>query len=101
MVFKIPRVVRVGPFEYVVSQEQGLRDEDDDESFGLVNHSDLIIRLDNSCKRPAQETFIHEVIHVIDRNAGESLDERQVAMLGTGLFQLLKDNPKLLDFNKE
>lgn len=100
MVFEIPKKVKVGAFEFQVVQSENVRDSDDDSCLGLIKHDELVIELDNICKRPAQESFIHEVIHAIDRNAGESLEERQVAMLGTGLYLLLLDNPGLFDKNK-
>lgn len=43
-------------------------------------------------KSTVDETFLHEIVHVVETNAGLNLKEGQVNALASGLYQVLKDN---------
>ena len=46
-------------------------------------------------KSELEETFLHEVLHVIDRHYNnDSLTEKVIGRLSQGLYQVLKDNFK-------
>ena len=47
-------------------------------------------------KSEIEETFLHELLHTVDRNYNNSaLHEKAVSRLSQGLYQVLKDNFKL------
>jgi len=56
-------------------------------------------RLDVPAQLQAQ-TLLHEVVHAISSIYLETvrLDETQCALLSQGLFQVLRDNPDLIEF---
>ena len=99
MMFKIPKKVKVGAVEYSVVQVDKVFSDNGDWCFGTIDFQELEIEINPTFPRPPQITFIHEIIHAIDMNAGDSLDERQIRMLGYGIYQLLVDNPNI--FRKE
>lgn len=42
------------------------------------------------------ETLLHELIHAVGGEMGLNISERTVRGLAIGLFQVLRDNPKLI-----
>jgi hypothetical protein len=48
-----------------------------------------------------QEALLHETIHNCFFDLNEEQDEELVVRLGTIFFQVLKDNPGLMDYIKE
>lgn len=50
--------------------------------------------------KPEQEksTLLHEVLHAISDTLGAGLTEKQVQGLETGLWAVLKDNPKFVTY---
>jgi hypothetical protein len=45
-------------------------------------------------KEEAQDTMLHEIIHILDYSMDTELTETQVKRLATGLLAFFKDNPK-------
>ena len=41
-----------------------------------------------------KDTFLHEIIHIIDYDCQTEMTERQVHCVATGLYSVLKDNPE-------
>jgi hypothetical protein len=57
-----------------------------------AENGEIRIRADLE-KSVEQATLLHEVIHVLDHHLDLGLTEEQVAGIGQGLFQVLRDNP--------
>jgi hypothetical protein len=48
------------------------------------------------------DTFLHEILHVIDFTVGLELTEKQVIGIAGGLYAVWKDNQNIIEgFNKE
>lgn len=63
---------------------------------GDVGVDNNIIRITKNLVKDQQEvTLLHEIIHALSGCYGLNLSEQVVAVLGEGLFQVLKDNYKL------
>ena len=92
----IPKVVKIGNHEYVVSQEYdgymmggGL--------WGEVFYADLQIRLRSSlAPGRKEEVLCHEIIHALFQEAGLAADmvqnENIVKPVGVAFYRLLQDN---------
>lgn len=65
---------------------------------GLSSQPNLYIKY-RSDLPPAniEEVILHEAIHMISDSLNLDLVETQVVGLGNGLYQLLKENPKLIE----
>jgi len=65
--------------------------------YGNCDHLTGVIGL-NRDSRPSQaeQTLLHEIVHVIDSELCLNLSEKQVTQLSAGLYAVLKDNPKIL-----
>lgn len=53
----------------------------------------------NSSDKQKEATFLHEIIHGLDEMYCIGLKEKQVEKLGTALYILLQDNPKMFGEN--
>lgn len=63
---------------------------------GNVGVGNNIIKITKDLVKDQQEaTLLHEIIHVLSDCYTLDLSEQAVAVLGEGLFQVLKDNYKL------
>jgi len=95
---KIPKKLKVAGLEYDVKTDYKFHQANT--LCGQCDHQGQEIRITGKCsdnnqrKRDSvEETFIHEMLHAIDRNYNNSaLSEQQVTRLSTGLYQVLKDN---------
>jgi len=89
----IPETVQVGPYTYAVVYEEHIRADDDQRLMGQADHMALTIRLDKSLlPQLVQETFLHELLHCIERVYGLDLKERQIGLFSVGLMACLRDN---------
>jgi len=81
------KVFRVQPFsDGVVS----------DTNFGFNDCKSQVILYDPRMGEDAiKETFLHEVIHVLDYDHQNHLKESQVHRLAAGLYGFFKDNPEV------
>ena len=63
-------------------------------SRGYVCTGEQIIRIDNhnSKRQTQEETLLHEIIHALSDALGADLDEKQVNLMGAGLYQVINDN---------
>ncbi|MDF2485842.1 MAG: hypothetical protein K0R46_2010 [Herbinix sp.] len=91
----IPENIKVGYKDYKVVKVNNL-DDGTNLLFGEVTYVDEVIKLAN--KYPENQmklTLIHELVHAVDDMLGIDLKEEQVVKLGTGLYQVIKDNPDM------
>lgn len=67
---------------------------DDDDNRGECDFEKKTIKVKRGMeKRAESETLLHECLHSIDTE----MSERRIHHLSTNLYQIFKDNPKLLD----
>lgn len=45
-----------------------------------------------------RESLLHEVLHAIEYQQGLTLKEQQVRQLSVGLYETMKNNPKLVSY---
>ena len=67
-----------------------------DTNFGFNDCKSQVILYDPRMGEDAiKETFLHEVIHVLDYDHQNHLKESQVHRLAAGIYGFLKDNPEV------
>jgi hypothetical protein len=72
-----------------------------DGAMGLTKYMNLSILVQNDLPAPLeQEVVFHEITHAIEKSLDLELTEHQVEVLSCGWVQVLRDNPKLLEFFK-
>ena len=98
----IPNKLKVGGFYYKIIKNHKFPVKN--ELIGETSHCELEIRLSAEYRNEGtkyapekiEEAFIHEVIHTIDSVYNrQDLGEDTVDKLSQGLYQVIKDNPKL------
>lgn len=92
----IPSKVKIGPHKYTVSQN---KEADGDNNFmGTTNNNlcKISVRLELDGEKVPEsqiaETFLHEIIHVIDLLYDLELKENQIGALAVGLLTTIRDN---------
>ena len=89
---KIPNKIKMGP-HWVNIEHRKM-----DELCGFSDHSNLTIDIDSSRPQSIQEeTFFHEVLHVIREMGGvadkdKDIEEQQVQVMAYAFYQVLKEN---------
>jgi hypothetical protein len=94
--------IRVGPYDVLIKQ---IPDSEAANLYGDFSEADMTIRIKPtiSSSQLVAETAIHEILHCLWAvmhlpNSGRDIEERAVGGLGTGLAQVIRDNPKLIDW---
>lgn len=88
--------VKIGPIIYKVEVVKNLMDENGKHFYAEINYRHNVIMLDEADPQTMTQALFHEVIHGIFHGAGiDENDEVKLDSLATGIYQLLKDNPKL------
>ena len=91
---KIPTKIKIGGLRYRVRVVKKINDSEDS---GETDTEKLVISLHAGQKQSALEiTFLHEVLHAININ----LDEKEVEYLAMAFYGVLKDNPRLFQYDK-
>ena len=63
--------------------------------WGRCYHDECKIVLNKTiCKQKLEQTFLHEIIHIISLDYELELEEDEVTRLANGLYAFLKDNFK-------
>ena len=96
---KLPSKVKIGYLSYDIDSVPAgkLKDVGDEKWLsGQCNNILALIRVENG-NPPLfeRETVLQEIIHAVDYQAGNTLTEGQVQMLGVGVLGVLRENPKL------
>ncbi|MGN7942000.1 ImmA/IrrE family metallo-endopeptidase [Metabacillus sp. 22489] len=89
--------IRVAGMDYCVNEVEGLIDNF--ELMGQIRYNQGIIEVDNSlCKTRKEQVFTHELLHAIFKEAGyDEQDEEMIERVSLVLYQVIKDNPNLLN----
>ena len=90
---KFPTTITILSHEYEIRLEDPAAWSD---KYGHMVEGDQVIHI-NETAHPQQtvNTLMHEIIHAIDAMTTQSLEEKQVNTLATGLVAVFRDNPGL------
>lgn len=93
----LPTEVKVAGVTYTVKEQENLINIE--EAWGRIDFFNSNIRVDKSLSDDRKEqSFIHEVTHAIFLEAGyKEQEEDMINRISIVLYQVLKDNPKLLN----
>jgi len=84
---KIPKLIKVFGFIYPIIQKKNFK------WIGEIDHKKGRITLDKNIHQGRKESvLLYELIHCVSMEYGLNLKERQVDLLETGLYQILKEN---------
>ena len=91
---------QLGPLKVIwapwVKNDKGLN------VMGLFNSFNYEIAIDDTIAHGIKrQTLLHELIHVLQYNAGLKFNEQQADTLASGLYDLFVRNPKLIEFIME
>jgi len=93
---EIPGYLRIGPFNYKVELHEGYWNKDDERVYGEVDERSCTINLDvDASTEVIKDAIIHEILHAILLMYQKD-DEELVRLLAPAIFQVLRDNPKLV-----
>lgn len=97
---KLPKKVKIGPYDYAIVS---LDKSDAEENYGTFASEEQEIRLRDSFKSSHMmaDTLLHEILHGIWFVHGIVVrdgEERVIGQMATGLTQVLRDNPDLVEF---
>ena len=88
MKFNIPSTIRVSCFTYKVEYDDTLYDRAN--LYGRGDHRNLVILIDPSTPEPQlKDTFVHEVLHSIDKLYDLGLTESQIMRLSHGVSDMI------------
>lgn len=60
---------------------------------GLSSSVDNLITLsENQAEENVEETFLHEILHIVSEGMNIELSEKQVTQISTGLYSVFKEN---------
>jgi len=90
----IPKKIKAFGRLYSVHRDNNITDKID--CWGYIDHStdEIVLKkrsLDFTMGHERQ-TFMHEIIHLVDDNLKVGLDEKQTQLLSAGLTTILADN---------
>lgn len=95
-IFALPSVVNIIGKPYTVKIVESL---DDGASDGeMSEHLQQIQIAAGQTWENERDTVLHEAIHGIEERLQLKMREKQVAILATGLLQVLRENPKLVAY---
>ncbi len=98
---KIPKTIKIGWRTYTIKFVDERRDEKGEFLDGEIDFTNHIIYIVNNLLSDEQTvTFLHEIIHGVFYSQCHSDwgdNEDLIEGVSEGLFQLMKDNPKLFE----
>jgi hypothetical protein len=95
----MPTQLKIGGFDYTVDYVPLVNQAIPRYGEIQFNQHKILVSYEFSPQQQ-QCTLLHEAVHGIDQWLDIDLEEEQVEKLGKGLYQLLKDNPQLVDMLK-
>jgi hypothetical protein len=95
----IPKKIKIGGLVFKVELYENLTAGA--QSYGQMRPMEQKIVIDKTLSEQMQEqTFIHEILEVIDSNYELKLEHRNISVLEAALYQVIKDNPKVFSDDK-
>jgi hypothetical protein len=100
---RLPESLRIGPFDVRIEKHDKLSDDD---TWGTYNGASLLMQFQSGQPSNcfAVDTVLHEIHHAIYRIFAlrdSDDEERIVAVTATAMTQVLRDNPKLVEWLKD
>lgn len=96
---ELPKKVKIGPYQFALERTYGM------DTIGIMNYDRQRIAIDPDIPQDiATDTTMHEILHVIFYMSGLRDDfevkeqERIVNTFATPLIQVIRDNPKLIEY---
>ena len=91
---ELPKTVRVGASDLTVIRVDELFRDSEKQILGQLHGAQQVIKVESDMPVSVQlRTLMHEIIHEILDQAGQTLDENIIIVLETGITCLLRDNP--------
>ena len=98
----LPTTIKVGGFIYRVQVVPHISETDSKVQTGVIDYLASEIRLlDKEGWQARRQTLVHEVIHAILTYCGQyeaNNNEEMIDALSNGLFQVLRENPELVNY---
>lgn len=92
----LPTVVNILGKPYTIAVVESL---DDGASVGeMSEHLQQILIAAGQTFENERDTVLHEIVHSVEYRLLLKMREKQVAILATGLLQILRENPKLVAY---
>jgi hypothetical protein len=89
--------VKIGPFEYAVQLETDLR-RGKRKLDGNISYNQTQISIDADMSPQATtQVLLHEILHGISTQGGMNIYEGHIDMLAFGIYQVMRDNPQLVE----
>ena len=94
---KIPKQIKIGGHIYKIIYKDGFKDTlNDKPGICKLLGNKIFVNKNNDCSLSQQEeSLIHEIIEAINYNYQLDLSHQNISILGSTIYQVLKDN-KLL-----
>jgi len=95
--------IKIGTFDYKLRETNKPLLMEHIECGGIINYDNLTIDIKKDLEQQRKsQTILHEVFHAIikeyDIDIEEIDEEYLVDILGTAMFQIIKDNKKLIKY---
>ena len=99
---KKPQAVKIGTLNYSIEYHPSLIINGTELLYGHCLNSEVKLQINEQYPEEKQrETFVHECLHAIDeRCLNGKLDEDQIAVLASGIFDWIRNNPDAIDWVK-
>lgn len=89
---KIPQKVKIGGHYYAVKHVENLNDPNDHCGFCKLVANEILINKNGQAQSQQEETLIHEIMEAINYNYELKLEHRQITIIASAFYQVLKDN---------
>jgi len=98
-----PDLIWIGSNKYKINYSPKLLADDGDELYGQIVYSENIINISTNYKIHFQrEGLLHEILHGINYWYNSNrLSEKDIIAMAHGLFDLIRQNPGVLNWIKE
>ena len=98
---KVPKRIKVGPYDYAVVRKEIVVGPDRSELWGHYDPTAQVVTLANNMTPQREATaFLHEVFHAIDELVGSKLSEQQIEVFAPALYEFLRVNKMLKEDGK-
>ena len=68
-------------------------------ALGVTEHLDELIMVEDSLKESVKRsTLLHEVFHAVAFTQAHSMPEDAIEAMSYGLYRVMRDNPKLVEY---
>lgn len=89
--------IKIGGIAYSIWEDINIHAQNGDRLMGEINYAHKIITLDSNLNRDMKRvTLLHELLHGIINHAGGKHNEGQIDMVSNGLYQIFKENEKVI-----